>query len=321
MLKQTTEAMSQNIIEENKINEVEKNEHSIQQLQNISNSSIIDTQIPILMYHHISENPEKWNYSTISPLKFKEDMLYLKVLNYNTINFLDYINFEQNGIPLPENPIIITFDDGYLSNYKYVYPILKQLDMKATISIVGWSVGRKYHKDGATPIKEHFTWEQAKEMYDSGVIDIQHHTFDLHNSGDDITCGKGIDKMTDENIQDYRQRITGDIVKLKNLIEKKVGNEVIVFTYPYGIYNDISEELIKELGFKVSLTVEDGVSDFSNGLYLLKRINMSHYEPSVKLMKKILRLDRRNEQVPFEDIKNQRERIRKLEQLLELQVD
>jgi hypothetical protein len=89
-----------------------------------------------------------------------------------------------------------------------------------------------------------------------------------------------------------------------------------VFTYPFGIYNEISENIIKELGFKVSLTVEDGVSDFSNGLNLLKRINMTHYQTSVELMKKILKLDERNIQVPFENIKSQEERIKNLEQLI-----
>lgn len=320
-LNEATETISHNFIVDSTVDEVEKNEKMDKKFANINYGNKNDWKIPILMYHHISEDPNEWGSTTISPLKFKEDMLYLKALNYNPIHFKDYIDFIENGTPLPKNPIIITFDDGYLSNYIYAYPILKGLNMKATISVVGWSMGRKYHKDGVTKINEHFTWKQAKEMYDSGLIDIQHHTFDLHNLGDNKTCGKGVSRMSHESIEQYKQRFIKDTLKLKNLIEEKIGNKVFVFTYPYGVYNEISEEIIKELGFKVSLTVEEGVNDFSNGLYLLKRINMPHYKPSVELMKEILKLDERSIQVPFENIKDQNERIRKLEQLIELEID
>lgn len=215
---QTKETLNQVLIKDDteyKIIKTEMNNNANLNVNNIKNNKKYDTKIPILMYHHISENHEEWNESTISPMRFKEDMLYLKALNYNTIDFRDYINFKEVNKPLPENPIIITFDDGYLSNYKYAYPILKELNMKATISIIGWSVGRNYHKDGITPIKEHFNWEQAKEMYDSGVMDIQHHTFDLHNIGDNITFGKGIEKMTGESVEQYTIRFTIDTLKLK----------------------------------------------------------------------------------------------------------
>ena len=287
-----------------------ENEHS--KADNVS----LDSKIPVLMYHHISSDPEAWNDIIISPEKFKEDMLYLKALGYNTIHFKDYFNAVENGTNLPENPIIITFDDGYRSNYVFAYPVLKELNMKATIFIIGWSVGGQYDGYDRKPFIPHFTWEEGKEMYDSGVIDIQNHSYDLHNFGDNITQGKGVSRLEEENIADYVSRFFEDTNKLTNLIEEKIGNDVIVFSYPYGIYNELSEIILEDMGFKASLSVHDGIRDFKNGHYLLERINMPNRIPSSKLMKKILELDERDITIPFLDIKNQTERIEKLENFL-----
>ncbi|KAB3531023.1 polysaccharide deacetylase family protein [Alkaliphilus pronyensis] len=278
--------------------------------------SIIDAKIPIITYHHIHTDPSVWSDITISPQKFREDMLYLKALNYNPIHFKDYFSAVDNGSSLPDNPIIITFDDGYRSNYLLAYPILKELNMKATITVIGWSVGRELHKDGQTPIKPHFTWEEAKEMYDSGLIDIQHHTYDLHNLGDGVTCGLGVSQMSDESREDYIKRLRNDTVKLKKLIEEKIGNEVNVFSYPYGVFNEISEEVIKQLGFKATLTTIDDVWNLEDGHYQLERINMPSGVKSIDLMKRILVLDDREVNIPFENIENQMERIEKLENLV-----
>lgn len=251
-------------------------------VQNIASKK---EKIPILMYHHLAYNAEGLNTSITSPNKFKQEMIYIKKLGYNTIHFKDYISYKEKGTALPDNPIIITFDDGYYSNYQYAYPILKELNMKATISIVGWSVGREYNKDNKTLIYKHFSWEQAKEMYDSGFIDIQHHTYDLH-SDDGIT--KGVNRKPNETQTQYEKRFIDDTLKMKNLIESKIGNEVIVYTYPYGISNPTTEKLIKKMGFKISLTVNNGVSNFTSGLYLLDRISMTPKIKSIDLMKNIL---------------------------------
>jgi peptidoglycan/xylan/chitin deacetylase (PgdA/CDA1 family) len=185
---------------------------------------------------------------------------------------------------LPDKPIFITFDDGYESNYKYAYPILKEMNMKATISIIGWSVGRSVNKDYTTPIFPHFTIQEAKEMYESGLIDIQCHSFDMH---DETTERKGVDMFPGESESDYRKRFKEDTVKIKILIESSIGNQVDVYTYPFGRYNSISESVLKELGFKYTLTVQNGISDLSSGSYMLNRINVPQRMSSEELLKTI----------------------------------
>ncbi|MDF2521748.1 MAG: hypothetical protein K0R84_2376 [Clostridia bacterium] len=275
-------------------------------------------RIPVLMYHHISEDKTKWDSVTISPEKFREEMLYLKAVGYNTIHFKDYIDYVEQGKSLPDNPIIVTFDDGYLSNYQYAYPVLKQYDMKASIFIIGWSVGRKLHKDSVTPITEHFTWEQAKEMQQSGLIELQSHTYDLHNPSDEVNYGLGVSKLEKESVEQYKSRLETDAEKIEQLISQNIGGEVYAISYPYGSYNEYSESILKERGYRFTVTTQDGISDFGSSTYTVKRINMPSEIDSRSLIRQLLLKQQKNDYLPFEDEEDYQKRIKKLEKLYEV---
>lgn len=275
------------------------------------------SNIPVLMYHNISEDPSKWDSTCVSPEKFREEMLYLKVLGYNTIHFKDYVEYLKNGKSLPDNPIIITFDDGYLSNYTYAYPILKQYNMKATIFIIGWSVGRQFDKDSETPITEHFTWDQAREMYKSGLIEIQSHTYDLHNNSDGISHGFGVGKLEKETDQQYSIRLNTDLEMLERSIRQNLGSEVYVFSYPYGNYNEYAEWVIKDRGYRFSVSTIDGISDFKNNTFLIKRINMPSYIDSRTLICNLQLKQNKSTNIPSKNIENYYERISSLQKMYE----
>ncbi|MFC5530793.1 polysaccharide deacetylase family protein [Cohnella yongneupensis] len=246
--------------------------------------------IPILIYHSFSEIPEELNDNTVSPDKFLADMQALIDNGYTPIFFKDYLDAQENKFAMPAKPIFITIDDGYYSVYKYAYPILRELKLKATISVIGWAMGRSTNKDNRTAIFAHFSWNEAKEMYDSGYIDIQHHTWDLHNeSGKDKEI-KGLMKLPKESDAAYAKRIKADFLKLKTKIESEIGNKVIVFTYPYGSTNATAEKALKEAGAKFTLTTTSGVSDIKKSPYLLKRINAAGRIKSEDLIKKIEKL-------------------------------
>ena len=94
-------------------------------------------ELPIVMYHHVLKEAGRLNQFTISPDEFRMDMQYLKDCGYSPIVIQDLINYVQDGAPLPEKPVMITFDDGYESFHEYVYPILQEYQYKAVYSIVG----------------------------------------------------------------------------------------------------------------------------------------------------------------------------------------
>ncbi|WP_432662835.1 polysaccharide deacetylase family protein [Wukongibacter baidiensis] len=253
------------------------------------NEKISPRKVPIITYHHIDPKADNSNAAIVSPQKFKEDMLSLKQAGFNTIFFKDLVNYNEGLQTLPDKPIVITFDDGYLSNYKYAYPILKDLNMKATISVIGKSVGHPGYEGKDKKIFPHFTWKQAREMYDSGYIDIQSHSFDMHNpSQKKYPFRKGILPKKGEDTNEYIKYFTVDCIKQKELIESNIGNQVIAFSYPYGCYNPLSEKLLTDLGYKVTITVDNGINQITrdrNSILKLKRINIDHTIPSQELLK------------------------------------
>ena len=134
--------------------------------------------LPILLYHEINDTGE--GESIISKQVFITHLDALKEAGYQTVTFQQLIDFVENGVDLAQKPILITFDDGYVSNYEIAYPALKERDMQATIFIIGNSVGKDTYKETGSPMIPHFSYEQAQEMVKSGTISIQSHTYDLH---------------------------------------------------------------------------------------------------------------------------------------------
>ena len=142
--------------------------------------------VPIFLYHQV--NPIS---SNVSPKTFEEHLKIIKKYNMETITISEYYNNKIN-----KNSILLTFDDGYYDNFKYVFPLLKKYDMKATIFLntlyimdkrenepeikdnntVNLEAMKKYIENGKATINQYMSWEEIKEMYDSGLIDFQAHS-------------------------------------------------------------------------------------------------------------------------------------------------
>lgn len=201
-----------------------------------------NTKVPILLYHHITtdEFTNEEAVSLISPTDFRLHMTAIKV-NFSPITLREYYEYvlcEDGSVSLPENPIVITFDDGYLSNYEIAYPILKELEIPATIFIVTDTVGAVAGEGKVN--YSHFTWEQAKEMEESGLIEIQSHTVS-HKRMTELDSGE----------------VTRQLRKSKYEIEKNLGRECDMIAYPYGDYTEDIRLTAKAAGYKMQLLVDD----------------------------------------------------------------
>ena len=150
--------------------------------------------IPILMYHTVEDMvlPESQN-SHVETKNFEAQMKALLENGYTPINFSDLKAYLSGIAVLPEHPVIITMDDGYLNNYTKAYPIYKKYNIQATLFVSPY-----YMVDENTT--RHFGWAAAKEMEESGLIDIQPHGYDhtafpylsLKDLKYHITLSKGI---------------------------------------------------------------------------------------------------------------------------------
>lgn len=241
--------------------------------------------LPIIMYHDIKKNSA--GKDIINPGEFESDLKYLKENNYTTITMKDVIDYVYDGKALPENPIMITFDDGYLTTYRYGYPLLQKYQMKIVLSIIGKSTD-DFTRVGDDHLEyAHLTWPLLDEMLQSGLIEIQNHTYNLHST----RAGRvGCKQKRNESAEEYEAVLSEDVMKLQQEIVEMTGNAPTTFTIPYGEYNDNTIDIIKKLGFKAALTCDYGINKLTNDketLFRLKRICRSHNYPIGELLKDV----------------------------------
>ncbi len=245
--------------------------------------------VPVLMYHSVSDGQ---NDVTISPENFNKHMTTIRDNGFTPVSISDLIDFVDNGKELPEKVVCITFDDGYSDNFLNAFPILQDYGFKSTIFIIGSSVGKDTYKDTGFGINAHFDFGEAKAMYESGLVSIQSHSFDMHQWEDgenSLFVRNNVLPFDGEKIFDYVNAFQNDFKKSKADIEENVGNKVVAFAYPTGRYNPITEFILKQNGIRVTMATSEGPNYIKKGdkesLYKLNRYNIGDQISEEHLLK------------------------------------
>ena len=232
-----------------------------------------NVQVPILMYHDISYLGIGYSKT---PEIFLRQMQELKDAGFHTVTYAQLVDFVEHGTPLPDKPIVISVDDGYRTNYEYLYPILQELDMKAEIALIGGAI--QYSSWG-------LKWDEVREMADSGLVSFQAHTDQLHSDQTAEGGRLGVLKAHGESWTDYVELLGTDTAAVMRKIQRHTGSCPVAFVYPRGKWNTMAEAVIKQAGCKVSVTTKDGVAEIIQGdpdcLYLMDRIGMDFRNRSV----------------------------------------
>nr|WP_312576706.1 polysaccharide deacetylase family protein [Sedimentibacter sp.] len=247
---------------------------SIKINKTISTSTSPAIRLPIIMYHHILKNSKYWGKYVVSPDDFESDIIYLKKEGYTTIVVQDLIDFVYNKKDLPEKPIMLTLDDGFLTNYTYVLPILEKYNCKAVVSIVGKYVDDCSDVSGCKGT--YLSWDQVKELVDSPYIEIQNHSYSMH---EDNNTRRGSCKKKGESYEEYKKALNDDVGKMQILVEEKTGYKPVAFTYPFGFISKESNQILIDMGFLSSLSCYTGVNLLTGNkdeLYELKRFNRAN---------------------------------------------
>lgn len=245
--------------------------------------------LPIVMYHSVLKDTSRSGKYIITPSTLEEDLKYIASLGYETITMSDLIAYVYENTPLPEKPIIITFDDGHYNNLGYAVPLLKKYNMKAVISIVGKYTDTFSETDEANLNYSYLRWKDIKELTDSGIIEFQNHTYNLHSESSGRNGGS---KKSYESEENYRKILFDDINCLQEKFQKNTNYTPNTFTYPFGSISKASLPIIKDLGFKASLSCATGVNNITKNpdcLYCLKRNNRPSGISTYDFFKKILK--------------------------------
>ncbi len=225
-----------------------------------------DADMPILMYHDLNDGTQPCNSMTVTAARMESDLKWLSDNGYTTVLPRELAA----GVPLPDKPVMITFDDGYRSNYDILFPLLKKYDMKAAISIVVSATD----KGSAHAL----TWDMCREMTDSGLVEIDSHTYDLHNPD---TCGvyknegdNGIQRHRWEGLCSYKERVIDDIIKSYDRIKKETGQPPSMLAYPYGISDRVALLYVHHY-FPVTVVTAYKTADLRHGLHELTRFSVN----------------------------------------------
>lgn len=233
------------------------------------------------MYHHFDENAA--SDMIVNPETFDMHMRTLRDAGYTAISFDMLIDHVENGTPLPEKPICITMDDGYLSNYTYAYPILEKYGMTATVFVIGATSGWTHYRDTEYQIIPYFSWEEAREMQNSGVMNIECHTYDMHHwapyETGDRPLRENILPIENESEEEYEAFLRNDINTYISISESEIGVTPTVLAYPSGKFTPQSDKILESLGFKVTLTTRSTsnliIEGNSRSLRLLGRFTVT----------------------------------------------
>ncbi len=211
-----------------------------------------EAEVPILMYHHISEVPADADAVrrdlTVTPANFEAQLRYLAKEGYESITLKDLLFHLQMGRPLPPKPIILTFEDGYRDNFTEAHRLLQKYGFRGTFFLITSPIdeGRE----------EYLTWRQVKRLHAAGM-ELGSHTYTHPDLRDQP--------------YDY---LVWQILGSKEAIEARIKVPVCFFSYPSGRYDEQVIEVLKRAGFWGAVTIKQGALQSSEHPFELERIRV-----------------------------------------------
>lgn len=209
-------------------------------------------QVAVIMYHHIHDKDK--SSATVTSKLFKDQLVYLKDKGYRFITLKEFESFLAGG-SVPNNAVLVTFDDGYKSFYEYAYPILRELQVPAVNFIItevldnplGWAI-------------PFMSQQEIKELTipDSDFIDAQCHTDSLHSKTAEGSPYLTTQLKSNESIEtenEYKARIVKDTKTCISKLLALHGKPVDFLTYPFGAYNELAAQLVREGGIRYAFTI------------------------------------------------------------------
>jgi len=225
-------------------------------------------KIPILMYHMVKDRlTERERKVHVSKKTFEKQIRAFAKRDFTAISLADIYNAFVTGDALPANPVVITFDDGYLDNFEIAFPILKTYGFTATIFLPTHLIDNKEH----TIFNKHalMNWHEIKRMHGEGICFASHTATHPH-----------LTTLNDEEI-------LNELVTSKELVERYLGEKCDFMAYPYGDFDTKVRDMTGKAGYLAACSVMIGLNKQGDDLFSLKRIPIIDLDSPSRFLRKV----------------------------------
>ena len=242
-------------------------------------------QVLIFCYHRLVDKI-RYPGTEITPAAFEAQMKELKDRGITVISLQDLLAWKRGEKNIPPRSAVVSFDDGWKSQYEVAWPIMKKYGYPFTMFIYTEGV-----RGGSLGGGEAITWEQLADMRDNGV-DIEGHsaTHQDLREGHTITLISG-GKRTRTKVSgpQYEEWMQNEVVGSKQLLEQRLGIKVNCFAVPFGNYNEHVKEIARNSGYEAMFTVYGQPITFTSpmnsiGRYAIEANKPKVFEDAVKMI-------------------------------------
>ena len=227
--------------------------------------------VPVLMYHHV--NPHEGDMVTVTPATFEQQMKYLNEAGYKTLTLDELLSYIKGDMVLQQKAVAVTFDDGWLDNYIYAFPILQKYNIHASIFIVTDIIERASRDGGKPPavVPTHreskllmqqgeghlvfLNWDIAREMAQSGLVDFYSHA-KTHASCDFLS----------------EPELSEELQTSKRVIEERLKKSCPFLCWPFGRYTTFAITVAKKVGYRATFTTNHGIVTAGSDPFAIRRI-------------------------------------------------
>lgn len=207
--------------------------------------ALFETGLPILLYHKIgsADFRDRRKGLFVSKNVLADQLTELKAAGFG---------FSALGKTDSTRNIVVSFDDGYTSCFEEGLRVLESFGCKAIQFLVSGRIGKTndWDKTGESLMDK----SQIREWLAAG-----------HSIGSHTVTHLDLTRLT---ISQAREEIGAS----RKSLEDTFGVGVVDFSYPHGIYNELTIELVQEAGYSAAVTTGFGVNDAATDRYKLRRI-------------------------------------------------
>ena len=193
--------------------------------------------IPILCYHNF--NPSKPGSMNLRPDVFEAQLKWLSDNGFTVIPLKEAVAYLQGTREsLPPKSIVITVDDGWQSAYTYLMPIVRKYNIPVTLFIYPQTISSGKHA---------MTWDELREMQNTGLFDIQAHTYSHPNF-----------KQERKHLSSavYEKFVNSELLNARKILEEKMGTKVTLLAWPFGIYDPYVEQAAAKAGYDMAFSID-----------------------------------------------------------------